>query len=69
MSHEYQLHFIREDGDIGLTLFCAADSDEEASLQAAASLDEHASFAALEIHQGARLVGRRRRPLPLDGAA
>ncbi|MFC5344193.1 hypothetical protein ACETK8_18370 [Brevundimonas staleyi] len=62
MSQEYQMHFARPDGELGLTLFFAADDDGAATVQASSELEAHASFSAVELLRDARLVARIQRP-------
>ena len=69
MSQEYQMHFVRADGEPGLALFFAAADDGAATVQATSELAAHASFAAVEILRDARLVARIERPTGTPGAA
>lgn len=69
MPYEYQMHFARPDGELGLTLFFAAEDDGTATVQATSELAAHASFAAVEILRDARLVARIERPAGTAGAA
>lgn len=69
MPQEYQMHFVRDDGELGLTLFFAAETDGAAIVQATSELEVHASFLAVEVRQDAHLVGRIARPAAPSGSA
>lgn len=69
MAHEYQMHFARPDGELGLTLFFAAENDGAAAVHATSELEAHSSFAAVEVRRDDRLVARRRRPARTADAA
>ena len=69
MPHEYQMHFARRDGELGLTLFFAAENDGAATVQATSELAAHDSFAAVEIRRDGRLLARIERPSGTAGAA
>lgn len=62
MPQEYEMHFVRDDGELGLTVFFAAETDGAAIVQATSELEVHASFLAVEVRRNARLVGRIARP-------
>lgn len=69
MLQEYQMHFARPDGGLGLTLFFAAEDDGAATVQASSELAAHASFTAVEVRHDTRLIVRLERPAGTAGSA
>lgn len=69
MPQEYQMHFARPDGELGLTLFFSAENDGAAAVQASSELETHASFVAVELRADARLIARIERPAGTAGSA
>lgn len=69
MPQEYEMHFARPDGELGLTLFFAAEDDGAATVQATSELEAHRSFAAVEIRRDAWLIARIERPAGTPGPA